>query len=139
MALKKEIREKVHKKYDCKCGYCGIDIAYKEMQVDHIIPQNEFITHIKNQWRIPEFLKHLTEEDMNHYDNLMPTCRVCNLWKSTHTVDGFRKEVSEQVKRLNDYSTNYRMAKKYDLVIENVKPIIFYFERGQEEKVLLNI
>lgn len=135
MAIKKEIRELVWKKQECKCGYCGIDIDYKEMQVDHIIPQNEFITHIKNQWRIPEFLKHLTEADMNHYDNLMPSCRVCNKWKSTFTIDQFRKEVFEQVKRLNDYSTNYRMAKKYGLIEETVKPIFFYFER---EKILNN-
>lgn len=58
----------------------------------------------------------------------MPTCRVCNKWKSTFTIDEFKKEIFEQVKILNDYSTNYRMAKKYDLVIENVKPIVFYFE-----------
>ena len=129
MAIKKNIRELVHKKYNCKCGYCGISIEYKEMQVDHIIPQNEFIAHITNQWRIPEFLKHLTVSDMNHFDNLMPSCRVCNKWKSTFTIDQFKKEVFEQVKRLNDYSTNYRMAKKYDLVSETVKPIVFYFER----------
>jgi len=129
MAIKKDIREKVHKKYDCKCGYCGIDIAYGDMQVDHIIPQREFVTHIKNQFRIPEFLKHLTEADMNNYDNLMPSCRVCNKWKSTFTIEAFRQEVFEQVKRLNDYSTNYRMAKKYELIAETVKPIIFYFEK----------
>lgn len=133
MALKKEIREKVHLKYGYKCGYCGIEIKYNEMQVDHIIPQNEFITHIKNQWRIPEFLKHLTESDVNHYDNLMPTCRVCNNWKGVFTIDAFRQEVFEQVKRLNDYSTNYRMAKKYNLVVETVKPIIFYFEKQTNE------
>jgi 5-methylcytosine-specific restriction endonuclease McrA len=129
MAFKKEIRERVHKKYDCKCGYCGINIAYNEMQVDHIIPQNEFISHIKNQWRIPFFLKHLTEVDKDHFDNLMPACRVCNKWKDTHAIDFFRQEVFEQVKRLNDYSSNYRMAKKYDLITETVKPIVFYFER----------
>lgn len=128
MAIKKNLRESVHKKYNCKCGYCGIDIAYNEMQVDHIIPQNGFFTHIKNQWKIPDFLKHLTINDVNHLDNLMPSCRVCNNWKATHTLDLFRDEIFEQVKRLNDYSSNYRMAKRYGLVLESVKPIVFYFE-----------
>lgn len=98
------------------------------MQVDHIIPQSEFIVHVKNQWRIPKFLKHLTEYDVNHIDNLMPACRICNKWKSAFTLDQFRNELFEQVKRLNDYSANYRMAKKYGLVIESVRPVVFYFE-----------
>lgn len=128
MALNKTIREHVHKKHAGRCGYCGLEISYKEMQVDHIIPQVDFLTHIKNQYRIPEFLKHLTECDVNHIDNLMPSCRVCNKWKSWFSLEQFRIEISEQVKRLNDYSSNYRIAKKYNLVSENVRPIVFYFE-----------
>lgn len=47
MEIKKDIREQVHKKYDYKCGYCGDNIKYNEMQVDHIIPHIEF-DNIKN-------------------------------------------------------------------------------------------
>lgn len=128
MALSKEARQKVYNKHQCKCGYCGMGITIKEMQVDHIIPQSEFIMHILNKYKIPKFLEHLTIEDLNHIDNLMPTCRVCNKWKSNFDLDFFRKELQEQVKRLNDYSSNYRIAKKYNLVVEDVKPIVFYFE-----------
>ncbi len=126
--MKKEIREKVHEKCLGSCGYCGDKIDYKAMQVDHIICQNEFVTHIKNQYRIPDFLKHLSETDVNHIDNLMPTCRFCNNWKGANSLDGFRKEMSEQLKRLNDYSANFRMAKRYNLLIEQPKDIIFHFE-----------
>jgi hypothetical protein len=58
----------------------------------------------------------------------MPACRICNKWKGAFDFELFRKEVSEQVKRLNDYSSNYRMAKKYGLIQETEKPIVFYFE-----------
>lgn len=121
-------RAKVHEKCGGHCGYCGVEIEIKEMQVDHIIPSSFYLHHIKNKHRVPSFLSHLTESDVNHIDNLLPTCRVCNKWKSAHDLELFRRELSEQVKRLNDYSSNYRIAKKYGQIEETPKPIVFYFE-----------
>lgn len=131
---KKEHRELVYKKYLGRCAYCSESIKYSEMQIDHVIPQSSFISHVKNKFRVLEFLKHLSEFDVDHFDNLMPACRVCNKWKSAFDLELFRQEVFEQVKRLNDYSSNYRMAKKYNLVQENIKPIKFYFETINHEK-----
>jgi 5-methylcytosine-specific restriction endonuclease McrA len=131
VGFNKTIREQIHQKYDGHCAYCGEEIKIKEMQVDHIIPQYNFISQVQKRWRIPPFLTHLKETDLHHIDNLMPTCRVCNKWKSAFDLEQFRREDYEQVKRLNDYSSNFRMAKKYGLVIENVTPIVFYFERGE--------
>ncbi len=99
------------------------------MQIDHIIPQYNFTQHIHNRFRIPKFLTHLTESDLNHIDNLHPACRVCNKWKSDHDLELFRSELSEQVKRLNLYSSNYRIAKKYGQIQETIEPIIFFFEK----------
>ena len=121
-------RTKVYEKCGGHCGYCGVEIKIKEMQVDHIIPSSFYFHHIKNKHRVPSFLSHLTESDVNHIDNLLPTCRVCNKWKSAHDLELFRKELSEQVKRLNDYSSNYRIAKKYGQIVETPNPIVFYFE-----------
>lgn len=134
----------IHQKYNACCGYCGEEIKLNAMQVDHIIPQSSFIWHLKNNYKIPFFLLHLKECDVNHIDNLMPACRVCNKWKSSFDLELFRNEISEQVVRLNNYSSNYRMAKRYDLVSECVKTVTFYFERvgvvleGSGKKALLN-
>lgn len=122
-------RQKVFNKCEGHCAYCGEEIELKEMQVDHIIPVSFFFQHIKSKNRIPSFLLHLTEVDVNHIDNLFPTCRVCNKWKSAHDLEFFRKEIGEQVRRLNDYSSNYRMAKRYGQIEETIKPITFYFEK----------
>jgi len=132
MGLNKKLREQVYNKFDGKCGYCGERIKYKEMQVDHIIPQVDFIKHVNTQYKVPKSLKHLTSEDKHNYDNLMPSCRYCNKWKSSFTVDYFRQEIYEQINRLNAYSANYRMAKRYGLLEETLSPIIFYFERLQQ-------
>ena len=34
--MKKEIRENIYNKYNGHCAYCGREIAYKDMQVDHL-------------------------------------------------------------------------------------------------------
>ena len=65
---------------------------------------------------------------MNDISNLLPTCRVCNKWKSSHSVEQFRKEIEEQIKRLNEYNSNFRFAKKYNLIQETPHKIVFYFE-----------
>jgi len=116
MAFSKKQREGIHSKYNGKCAYCGCDITVKSMQVDHIIPQRSFMQHIKNKYRIPKFLTHIKETDVNHIDNLNPACSVCNKWKSAYDLELFRSEIFEQIKRLNDYSSNYRTAKRYGLL-----------------------
>lgn len=121
-------REQVYSKFDGHCAYCGEEILFKEMQVDHVIPKYNFKQRVHNKFKIPEFLKHLTIDDVNHIDNLMPTCRVCNKWKNSYALEDFRNEIFEQIKRLNNYSSNYRIAKKYGLLKETIKSIVFYFE-----------
>ena len=55
--LKKLEREQVYLKYNGHCAYCGKNIAYKDMQVDHLVPVNGW-----------------NEKGTNDFDNLM----VCN-------------------------------------------------------------
>jgi hypothetical protein len=73
MALPKKVREQVHKKYNGKCAYCGIDITYKQMQVDHAIPQSCFQGHVLNKLHIPPHLTHLGEWECNPYRQ--PKCQ----------------------------------------------------------------
>jgi 5-methylcytosine-specific restriction endonuclease McrA len=126
----KIVRQEIYDKFGGHCAYCGQEITIKEMQVDHIIPTSFFLAHLKNNSRVPKFLTHLKEGDENHKDNLFPTCRVCNKWKSAHDLEFFRSEISEQIRRLNEHSSNYRMAKRYGQISETPSPIIFYFEKN---------
>ena len=109
MAISKKIREEVYRKYDGHCAYCGREIAYKDMQVDHVISV-------------------YGKDGSNDLDNLMPTCRMCNFYKSTFTLEEFRKQLETLHERLRKPFI-YRLALKYGLVEENRKKIKFYFER----------
>lgn len=129
MSFSKQQRKIIHSKFNGKCAYCGSEIEIKDMQVDHIIPQRNFIPCVTNRYKIPFFLNHLTVNDLNHIDNLNPACRVCNKWKDTFDLEQFRFEISQQIIRLNKYSASYRLSKKYNLIQEIITPIQFYFEK----------
>ncbi len=119
--LTKAERQQVYEKCKGHCAYCGCDLEYKNMQVDHIIPLNG--------WR---------EEGADTLDNMFPACRSCNHYKSRSTLEGFRRMVEAMPDTLMRDSTTYRNAVRFGLVIPNKKPIIFYFERcGKPESCIL--
>ncbi len=124
--IKKEIRIRVWNKYDKHCAYCGVDLEYKKMQVDHI----------DNYWHA-DSKEYLEERGMtkgaHEESNFNPSCARCNRWKGTFTIEQFRKEISLQLDRLHRDSSNYRMAFDYGMIQENRKPIKFYFEKYNDE------
>ncbi len=111
-------RQAVYDKYDGHCAYCGEKIAFKAMQVDHIISKSRF--HINHR---------IIEYHHNDSRNLNPACRVCNYWKHNFTVDEFRHEILQQITRLRRDSGSFRFAEKYNLIAETNKFNGFYFEK----------
>ncbi len=127
--MDKKLREKLYNKLNWKCWYCWELLEFKNMQIDHIIPQYNFKRDIfYKDFKIPKFLNHLEEWDVNHTDNLLATCRSCNNYKWAFSLEDFRKELQLQVERLNK-NCNYKLAKRYGLIEENKTDIIFYFEK----------
>lgn len=113
-AIPKKVREQVYQKYNGHCAYCGCEISYKEMQVDHI--KSVYSTEEKP-----------CDEDVNDIGNLMPSCRMCNFYKSTFTIEGFRTQLGKIPERLNKLFI-FKLACKYGLVEPKRKEIKFYFE-----------
>lgn len=114
-------RQNVYDKYDGKCAYCGCNITLKTMQVDHIKPKWHNISEEKA-------IFYGIEKGSDDYDNLLPSCRRCNKWKSTFSIDQFRGEIIIQLERLDKYSPNYRLARDYGLIKETPIDVLFYFE-----------
>jgi 5-methylcytosine-specific restriction endonuclease McrA len=114
-------REEVWLKCGKKCGYCGIEITIKQMQIDHIVP-------VLRGWKDSELEKYNMIRGDDNLNNLLPTCRRCNKWKGSFSLDQFRKEIELQLERLKRDSPGYRLALDYGLVSENKKSIKFFFE-----------
>ena len=106
--MKKSLRVKVYNKYNQHCAYCGVELEYKEMQVDH--------------------LKSKYYGGLDDIDNLMPSCRKCNNFKNVFSLEQFREEISLQVERADKYSVNFRTAERFGLIKRIDISVIFYFE-----------
>lgn len=118
MAISKKTRLAVYKKFDGHCAYCGREIAYKDMQVDHFQPLRA--------WGIDD-------AGTDDISNLMPSCRMCNHYKRANSLETFRRYIQEIPKKLHD-NYIYKVGVVYGNVIENEKPIKFHFENEGEEK-----
>jgi len=118
----KEKRQQVYDKCDGHCAYCGVEITLKQMQVDHIQPH--WHTFTEQQASQSKIVK-----GSHDLDNLNPSCARCNKWKSTYSVEHFRKVVETSLDRLKRDTPNFRLARDYGLIEVIEKPVIFYFER----------
>lgn len=110
--IAQKICKQVYEKYNRHCAYCGCKLEYKDMQVDHVISV-------------------YGKDGSNDINNLMPSCRMCNFYKSTFPVEVFRKRLETLHERLRKPFI-YRLALKYGLIQENQKHIKFYFEELEE-------
>lgn len=118
--IKDLLRDRVNKKYDGHCAYCGQQINIKKMQIDHIIPKRHFDYFAR---------KDNLEYKVDDFINLNPSCRACNSFKTFWTLEEFREELEQQVNRGRQRSVNFRMAEKFGLIKVIKNTIMFYFEK----------
>lgn len=116
--IPKKIRVALYDKYNHRCAYCGCDLEYKDMQIDHI----------KSVYANTDFKRVMTNEEMYSVDNLLPACRQCNFYKSSMDLEVFRKRLSNTLMENLQKTFQYRLALKYGLIEEHITPIKFYFE-----------
>ena len=112
MVISKKLRETVYEKYNGHCAYCGREIAYKDMQVDHFMPLRA---------------RGIEDSGTDDISNLMPSCRMCNHYKRANSLETFRRYIQEIPKKLRE-NYIYKVGVAYGNVIENEKSIVFYFE-----------
>ena len=109
----KSERREVYAKTNGHCAYCGRALELHKMQVDHVVP--------------------LRKGGTNDIENLLPSCRSCNHYKASFTIEQFRGNIQNIPRVLSRDSASYRLAKDYGLIKENKEPIIFYFEKMRSE------
>ncbi|SCI52095.1 HNH endonuclease [Intestinibacter bartlettii] len=107
--LTKEERIEIYNRFDGRCGYCGEKIDIKDMQVDHIVA--------------------LRVGGTDTLDNMICSCRSCNHYKSTYTLEKFEKQLQEIPNRLIRDSAIFRIGLKYGLIEIKDKKVEFYFKK----------
>lgn len=111
------MRNKVYKKTNGRCAYCGCTLLECNWHIDHLIPKARF----------HQFAKKVNYR-VNDIENLLASCPSCNNYKTVFLLEDFRFELSQLVVRCNRHNAAYRIAKRFRLIEETNKTIIFYFE-----------
>ena len=120
--IPKKIRLLVYEKCNHRCAYCGCELEYKDMQVDHVksVFANTDVSHT------------MTEEEMYSEKNFLPACRQCNFYKSCGNLESFREALTSTLMRNLQKTFQYRLAIKYGLIQEHIEPVQFKIERLQD-------
>lgn len=117
-AIPKKTRLFLYDKYNHRCAYCGCELEYKDVQIDHI----------KSVYANTDIRQNMTDEEMYSIENLLPSCRQCNFYKSSYDLEKFRENLSTTLYYNLRKNFNYKLLKKYGLIAENIHPVKFYFE-----------
>jgi len=117
MGITKKQRQDIFNKSGGLCWYCG-DPLQKRWHVDHIDP----IFRDKNG--MPRKI------DLDKYENMVPACPSCNLFKSVFDLESFRSEIEAQKERVRRYSSGFRIAEKMGIIQIVDKPVVFWFEEN---------
>ena len=109
-------RQAVYNKYSGRCAYCGREIEFKQMQVDHMVPKASGGT--------------------DEIENLMPACRLCNHYKRANSLEWFRHSIEAIPIKLARDQYIYRVGIAYGFYSECKRRILFHFEREEIVELL---
>lgn len=155
-SMTKANREIIFNKFNGRCAYCGEPLE-KGWHVDELLPCVRLYEWKPAGWRhkitkepkpkdgTVRLMDEVAMKDYEYVDsksvfkgyqyperltleNQMPACASCNINKHSGSLEEFRQLIQGFMKHLNGVNTQYKIAKRYGLVQETVKPIVFYFE-----------
>lgn len=122
--MKNRDRELIYNKYEGKCAYCGTKLQ-KGWHVDELMPCRRNYKMEGERWIHDGTYEH---PERLTIDNQMPSCPSCNINKHSGNLEQFRQLIEGLITSLNRDSTQYKIAKRYGLVEEKPKAVVFFFE-----------
>jgi 5-methylcytosine-specific restriction endonuclease McrA len=119
--------------FDGRCAYCGVVLPEKGWQADHIEPikRNSKIVRDKdNRWKfVPTGTCSMPQND--HFANIFPSCRACNINKGSCDLEGWRKFLERRPEEMRKQYSAFRHAERFGLVAQIESKVVFYFEKTQ--------
>lgn len=112
-------RQAVYEKYDGHCAYCGKKIPFKAMQVDHIFSKRAYKFTPKER---------KAGIGLDEFKNLNPSCRMCNFYKSSYSLESFRSNIKTLHRRFIKIFI-VRLAVQYGIITIHEWDSLFYFEK----------
>lgn len=108
----------VFEKYGGRCGYCGC--LSINLQIDHFIPRSK--------------------GGSDKIENLMPSCRDCNAFKSDLLIEEFRNKILFKTIESLEKEIRFKIALNYSFIKKsNLKNVKFFFENFHDSNDFGNI
>lgn len=120
---KSQERRFIYGKYGGRCAYCGREIRFKDMQVDHLKPKAGTRPIGK------DILGNYIFPDLECLENKMPSCRRCNHYKRAHPLKYFRFLIATIHERIQKIYIA-KVAEDYGIVEYKPWDGLFYFEKA---------
>lgn len=109
-------RDAVYAKSGGHCWYCGVSLLGERWHQDHFHP----VIRVDGKVLYPE---------LDCFENLVPSCSPCNLYKSSSSIEGYRKNIISQFEQTLNASTGLRQLDRLGLVDIKPKPVVFWYEK----------
>lgn len=121
-------RQAIYDKSCGKCWYCGSELV-KGWHADHFHPiRRNNISWLSEEAKKAMDAKPCEHPEHDNEENKVPACASCNMMKSSMDIESFRNVILQFINSLNEYTTQYKFAKKYGLIKETKNPVVFWFE-----------
>ncbi len=139
--MNKKLRIEVYNKYDGYCAYCGKELKYEEMQVDHAIPKDIFqhkIAGYEEDFVVRLKYYGITEPvnyEMDDIQNLMPSCRRCNHYKRSCSIPQFRGMMLTLHERIRQSYIN-KVAEDFGIIKITPFDWEFFFEMYKKQVII---
>lgn len=152
MNLSKAQRAILRMKFGGRCAYCGTELPEKGWHADHVEAVNrewwkntKWFKEAQVKWvedpttgnlnRIqgPVEKAGLGNPENDVLSNLFPACAPCNIDKHNYSLENWRSIVQDKVGILRRNYNAFQHAERFGLVVEVVKPVVFWFEKYAEE------
>ena len=124
--MKKELRERVWSKYKKHCAYCGCDLTYKQLRIDHIKAKYRGDTD-------ESLIKLCRKRGSDDESNLNPSCGSCNSSKGCMSIESFRTAIMYKLTAIRRDSSQFRLLERYEIVKAVKDKVVFYFEKERSK------
>ncbi len=141
MSISKNKRDAVRMMFGGKCAYCGCELPEKGWHMDHVDPvvrsyaYGQMVESPSGYMRYESFghgrkkVERFDNPEANREDNLWPSCRQCNINKSSMSLEYWRKFLMDGPESLASYNGRFRHMLRFGIVKPNPEPLLFWFER----------
>lgn len=130
MTLTKKQRKEVWDKSDGVCWYCGCNLPEKGWHADHFEPigrENRYEWD-REKKRYNTTLIRILRPQLDTIENTVPSCRPCNLYKSSYDIEWWRKLISRAPEIQRKANSGFRAGERFGLIEVHEQPVVFWFE-----------